>query len=194
MRLLIIGAPGAGKGTQSAAISAHYGIPSISTGAIFRDIVKSGTPMGEQIGALISEGNFVPDELTSQIVFERLSQPDCVNGFLLDGYPRTKPQVVALKKFLNDQGQHVDAVLYLHVPRETLIQRLTERAKIDGRTDDTAAVITKRQDIYEAETRPLLDYYRNERKYLVEVDGVGPLAEVQKRIFDSLDSFLANKK
>lgn len=193
MRLLIIGAPGAGKGTQSAAISEHYGIPSISTGEILRTIVKSGSALGDEIGALISKGQFVPDDLMTQIVEDRLSQPDAAHGFLLDGYPRTQAQVISLKKFLNDQGHHVDAVLHLAVPRELLIQRLSERAVKEGRADDTPEIIAKRQDIYEAETKPLLDYYRNVRHYLVEVDGVGPLAEVQKRIFDSLDSFLEGR-
>lgn len=189
MRLLIMGAPGAGKGTQANGIAKRYDIPTISTGEIFRSEVRNRTTLGRKIDYLIQNGQFVPDDVTNEIVANRLAQPDCGHGFLLDGYPRTKDQVRVLDAELAERNTPIDAVIALRVPREDVISRLLKRAEIEGRADDTAEVIGKRMDIYEAWTTPVMAHYRDQGK-LLPINGVGSVEEVQKRIFDALDSFL----
>lgn len=186
-----MGAPGAGKGTQAKGIAAHYDIPAISTGDIFRSNVSAGTPLGRQVAAILSRGDFVPDELTEQIVADRLAQPDATTGgFLLDGFPRTLHQVAALDKTLAARGQTLDAVLSLVVDPEDLIARLLRRAEIEGRADDNETTIRHRMDVYTGDTRPLLNDYRG-RGLLVEVDGNGTIAEVGARLVAALDEYLA---
>ncbi len=185
MRLIIMGAPGAGKGTQAPSIATHYGIPAISTGDIFRANVKQKTPLGLKVEAIMAAGDYVPDELTEQIVADRLDQDDAQSGFLLDGFPRTLHQVGALDDYLAEHGHQLDAVLSLTVDTEALIQRLLKRAQIEGRADDSEETIRHRMDVYQQDTSPLIDDYRD-RGLLIEVDGDGQIAEVSERIFAAL--------
>ena len=184
-RLLIVGPQGSGKGTQGVRIAEAFGIPVISTGDIFRANIAGGTELGSRVQAIIEAGELVPDELTSEIVRDRLSQPDAANGFLLDGYPRNTAQVGHLDEFLAEKGETLDAVIVLDVPREESIQRLTLRAQEQGRTDDTADVIARRLDIYDRETAPILSVY-GERGIVDTVDGVGSLDEITERVLSAL--------
>jgi len=185
-RLLIVGPQGSGKGTQGVRIAEAYGIPAISTGDMFRAAVKSGSELGTKVTEIIEAGNLVPDELTSAVVRDRLSQTDAEGGFLLDGYPRNLGQVADLDAFLGGRGEKLDAVIELVVPREESIERLTLRAKEQGRTDDTEQVIENRLAIYERETAPILDVYRAQGIAL-EVDGVGSLDEITARVIAALE-------
>ncbi len=184
-RLLIIGPQGSGKGTQGQRIADAFGIPAVSTGDVFRANVKDGTPLGLQVKAIIDAGDLVPDELTSAIVRDRLAQDDAAAGFLLDGYPRNLGQVGDLDSFLDERGEPLTGVIELSVPRDVSIQRLSLRAAEQGRTDDNAESIAKRLSIYESETAPILDVYR-ERGVVDAVDGVGTLDEVFERIVTAL--------
>ena len=186
-RLLIVGPQGSGKGTQGVVIAESFGIPVVSTGDVFRANVSQGTPLGQQVKAIIEAGDLVPDALTSEIVRDRLSQPDAAGGFLLDGYPRNLGQVGDLDAFLADRGEQLDAVIELQVPRAESIDRLTRRAFEQGRTDDTEEVIANRLAIYERETAPILDVYR-ERGILDAIDGVGSLDEITARIIAALEA------
>lgn len=184
-RLLIVGPQGSGKGTQGVRIADAFGVPAISTGDMFRAAVAAGSDLGNQVKALIEAGNLVPDELTSAVVAERLGQDDAANGFLLDGYPRNLGQVADLDAFLAARDEKIDAVIELNVPREESISRLTQRAREQGRTDDTEEVIANRLGIYERETAPILDVYR-ERDVVDTIDGVGTLDEITERIVAAL--------
>src|SRR5829696_5862297 len=172
MRLLIMGPPGAGKGTQAQRISEHYRIPAISTG---------DTPLARQLHAIMESGAYVSDEITIAIVAERLNEHDCAGGFLLDGYPRTLQQVKALDDFLAADGRELDAVIALLADVDELVTRLLRRAQIQGRADDTVDTIRRRLAIYGNETEPLLEVYR-ERGLLIEVDGLGSIDEVSARL------------
>lgn len=185
MRMLIMGPPGAGKGTQGKKIAEEFGIPEISTGAIFRSNVANQTELGKIVSAIMNKGELVPDSVTVDLVADRLGQPDTEPGFLLDGFPRTIPQAEALDTILKDLGVELDAVLSLVVDGETLIQRMLKRAEIEGRADDNEETIRRRFEVYTAETEPLLALYR-ERGILVEVDGLGDVDEVLKRILAAL--------
>jgi adenylate kinase len=185
-RLLIVGPQGSGKGTQGVRIADAFGIPAISTGDMFRAAVSSGTQLGTQVREIIQAGDLVPDELTSAVVRDRLSQADAADGFLLDGYPRNLGQVGHLDAFLRGRGEQLDAVIELVVPREESIERLTRRAQEQGRTDDTEQVIANRLAIYERETAPILDVYR-ERDIVLEIDGVGTLDEITDRVIGALE-------
>ena len=184
-RLLIIGPQGSGKGTQGERIAQTFRIPAVSTGDVFRANVKEGTPLGLQVKAIIDAGDLVPDELTGAIVRDRLAQDDAAAGFLLDGYPRNLGQVSDLDAFLDERGEPLTAVIELSVPRDVSIQRLSLRAAEQGRADDNAESIAKRLSIYESETAPILEVYR-ERGIADAVDGVGTLDEVFERIVIAL--------
>lgn len=184
-RLLIIGPQGSGKGTQGARVAEAFRIPAISTGDVFRANVKEGTPLGQQVQAIIAAGDLVPDELTGAIVRDRLSQDDAAGGFLLDGYPRNIGQVGDLDAFLDERDEPLTGVIELSVPREESIRRIAQRAAEQGRSDDNDESIAKRLSIYESETAPILDVYR-ERGVAFEVDGVGTLDEVFERIITAL--------
>ncbi|OJV98138.1 MAG: adenylate kinase [Microbacterium sp. 67-17] len=184
-RLLIVGPQGSGKGTQGVRLGEALSIPVISTGDVFRANVSAGTPLGQQVKAIIEAGDLVPDSLTSEIVRDRLTQDDASNGFLLDGYPRNLGQVGDLDAFLEGRGQALDAVIELSVPRDESIARLSQRAIEQGRTDDTEEVIANRLAIYERETAPILDVYR-ERGIVDAIDGVGSLDEIADRIAAAL--------
>ncbi|MDQ1205678.1 adenylate kinase [Microbacterium sp. SORGH_AS_0862] len=184
-RLLIVGPQGSGKGTQGVRIAEAFGVPAVSTGDVFRANISEGTALGQQVQAIIAAGNLVPDELTSAVVRDRLAQDDAAPGFLLDGYPRNLGQVGDLDAFLEERGESLDAVIELDVPRDESIARLTKRAAEQGRTDDTAEVIAHRLSIYENETAPILDVYR-ERGLVVAIDGIGSLDVITERILTAL--------
>jgi adenylate kinase len=192
MRLLILGPPGAGKGTQAARLAAHYGIPAISTGDIFRSNIAEQTPLGVQVKAIVDAGDYVPDSITNDLVRERLAQPDTAPGFLLDGFPRTKAQVAELDDMLAARGQQLDHVIELAVDGDVVVERLLERAATEGRSDDTEDVIRNRQKIYSDETAPLVDIY-GRRGLLVRVDGLGPVDAVADRVVAALDAAHAGR-
>jgi len=158
-RLLIVGPQGSGKGTQGIRVAEALGIPVVSTGDIFRANIKEGTELGQKVTAILDAGDLVPDELTSEIVRDRLSQDDAQGGFLLDGYPRNTAQVHHLDSFLGENDAALDAVILLDVPRDESIARLSLRAVEQGRSDDTDEAIAHRLDIYEHETAPIVSLY-----------------------------------
>lgn len=186
VRLLIVGPQGSGKGTQGVRIAEAFGIPAISTGDVFRAAVADDSDLGRQVKAIIEAGDLVPDELTSAVVRERLSQPDARGGFLLDGYPRNLSQVRDLDAFLEGRGEELDAIIELSVPRDESISRISLRAKEQGRSDDTEEVIANRLSIYERETAPILDVYR-ERGIVDVIDGLGSLDEITERVIAALE-------
>lgn len=186
MRLLIMGPPGAGKGTQASRIAAHYGIPAISTGDIFRAMKTADTPLAQQVRDIMASGGYVSDDITNAIVAERLAQVDCHPGFLLDGYPRTTAQVETLDDFLAGRQERLDAVISLVADEDEVVERLMKRAQTDGRADDNEETVRVRQQVYAEQTAPLLDLFRA-RQLLVEVDGLGPVPEVSERLFAALD-------
>jgi adenylate kinase len=187
MRLLIMGPPGAGKGTQAHRIAEHYEIPPVSTGDIFRAMKTADTPLARQLRTIMDTGGYVSDEITNAIVAERLNQSDCDGGFILDGYPRTLQQVETLDDILAGSGKKLDAVISLIADVDEVVDRLLRRAQIEGRSDDTADTIRRRQAIYAQETEPLLEVYRA-RGLLVEVDGLGAIDEVSARLLAALDA------
>ncbi|RYB93331.1 adenylate kinase [Nocardioides oleivorans] len=186
MRLILMGPPGAGKGTQARFVAEHFGVPAISTGDIFRANVSDGTPLGVEAQRYMDAGEYVPDEVTNKMVRNRIDEPDAEPGFLLDGYPRTLAQVTELDGMIGFTGHRLDAVVVLTVDPEELVQRLLQRAQTDGRADDTEDVVRRRQEVYSEQTAPLIEVYR-ERGILVEVDGMGEVDEVTQRVFDALD-------
>ncbi|MFL6108236.1 MAG: adenylate kinase [Marmoricola sp.] len=185
MRLILMGPPGAGKGTQAKVVAEHFGIPAISTGDIFRFNVSEGTDLGKKAQEYMDAGEYVPDEITNLMVRNRIDERDAEPGFLLDGYPRTLQQVEELDGMISFTGHKLDAVVVLTVNSEELVQRLLQRAKTEGRADDTEDVIRRRQEVYAEQTEPLIDVYRS-RGLLIEVDGLGEIDEVTERIFGAL--------
>jgi adenylate kinase len=184
-RLLLIGTPGAGKGTQAQRLSETFGIPAISTGDIFRHNVKNETELGKLAKAYMDRGEYVPDSLTNDLVRDRLSQADATDGFLLDGYPRTADQVAELDDILAEKSQHLDAVVMLAADVDEVVRRLLNRAIEQGRADDTEEVIRHRLDVYEEQTAPLISVYAA-RDLVITVDGLGEVADVTNRIVDAL--------
>jgi adenylate kinase len=185
MRLILMGPPGAGKGTQAKIISHHYGVPAISTGDIFRANVAGRTELGLEAQRYMDAGEYVPDEVTNGMVRDRLAEDDTEPGFLLDGYPRTLAQVEELDSMLEAHGSSLDAAVALTADLEELVSRLLQRAQVEGRPDDTEEVIRRRQELYEEQTAPLIAVYRD-RGVLVDVDGMGEVDEVTERILAEL--------
>lgn len=186
-KFFIVGPPGAGKGTQAARISEKYGVVAISTGDIFRANIKGQTELGKKVQEIISAGGLVPDSLTNDIVADRLQADDAKSGFLLDGYPRTVEQVHALDGMLD--GDKLNAVILLEADADEVVARLLKRAEIEGRADDTEEVIRHRQNVYEEQTKPMIELFE-ERELLVKIDGLGSVDEVSERIFSALDEKL----
>ncbi|MGH3759058.1 adenylate kinase [Actinophytocola sp.] len=178
-RLVLVGPPGAGKGTQATALSEKLGISHISTGELFRAHIGNETELGKRVKQYLDGGDLVPDEITNKMVAERLAEPDSDNGFLLDGFPRNVGQAEMLSKVLAESDKKLDAVVQLQVDEDVVVERLLAR----GRADDNEEVIRNRQQVYRAETAPLLDYYRD---ILVTVDGVGGVDEITNRVLSAL--------
>jgi adenylate kinase len=179
VRLVLVGPPGAGKGTQATVLSEKLGIPHISTGDLFRAHIGQQTELGREVQRYLDSGRLVPDEVTNEMVRERLAEPDAEHGFLLDGFPRNVAQAGVLGKLLAEKGHELDYVLEFRVPEDKLIERLLAR----GRSDDTEDVIRRRQEIYRSETAPILAYYRDA---VVSVDAVGTVEEVSRRALAAL--------
>ena len=186
-RLLIVGPPGAGKGTQSVRLTTAFGIPAIATGDIFRANIKNQTKLGKQVSAIITAGDYVPDSLTNDLIASRLKEEDCTSGFLLDGYPRTVNQLRFLDEMLATEGTALDAVIQLVADQDEIVSRLLKRAHEEGREDDTAETIRHRQELYLRETSPLIADYK-QRGLVVEVDALGGVDEVAERITAALTS------
>lgn len=186
-RFLLIGPPGAGKGTQAAKLAEAYGIPAISTGDIFRYNVKNETELGKLAKSYMDRGEYVPDSVTNDLVRDRLNHEDAKSGFLLDGYPRTGEQVTELDSILEAQDLALDAVIQLTADTDEVVRRLLNRALEQGRADDTEEVIRRRLEVYEAETAPLISVYAS-RGLVVMVDGLGAIDEVTGRIIEALDA------
>jgi adenylate kinase len=185
MRAILLGPPGAGKGTQAARLATHFGIPAISTGDIFRANVKGGTELGLEAQQFMDAGKLVPDSVTNAMVADRLSQPDAAVGFLLDGYPRNTEQAVELDAMLAALETHLDRAIELTANFDEVTERLLKRAQIEGRADDTEEVIRTRLEIYATSTAPLTAFYAG-RGLLVQVDGLGEIDEVTARIIAAL--------
>jgi len=184
-RLLLIGPPGAGKGTQAVELSSAFGIPAISTGDIFRHNVKNETELGLKAKAFMDAGDNVPDSLTNDLITDRLEDPDCAEGFLLDGYPRTPDQVRHLDDFLANHNAALDVVVQLVADPDVVVERLRLRAIDQGRSDDDESVVRHRLDVYQEQTAPLIDIF-TARGAVVVIDGIGEISEVTGRIMSAL--------
>ena len=187
MRLVLLGPPGAGKGTQAARLAERYGIPAISTGDIFRANIKGQTELGKKVQEYTSVGALVPDEITNAMVRDRLSSDDVAEGFLLDGYPRNPDQAVVLETMLGEFGVGLDAVVEITADSDEVTRRLLKRAEIEGREDDTEDVIRERLKVYAQSTAPLTAFYHGQER-LLQVDGLGEVDDVTSRIVDALDA------
>lgn len=185
MRIVLMGPPGAGKGTQAVVVAEQLGVPHISTGEIFRSHLSQGTPLGIAAGMYMDRGNYVPDRITNAMVRNRLAQPDAADGFLLDGYPRTLDQVAVLDEMLADLGLKLDHVVELTVDTEEVVARLLKRAQEQGRADDTEEVIRRRMEVYREQTEPLTRVYADQG-LLVRVDGMGSIEQVRDRVLASI--------
>lgn len=181
MRLLFVGPPGAGKGTQASRVAGQLGVPHISTGEMFREQAGTGTDLGQQVKAIMAAGEYVPDELTVAMLEQRLAQPDANSGFILDGFPRTSGQVAALDGLIGEDG--LDRVVVLEVDDEELVRRLLTR----GRGDDTEETIRNRFRVFHDQTAPLLEIYGG-RGLLISVDGMGDIDDVTGRILTTLNA------
>ncbi|WP_104083768.1 adenylate kinase [Cryobacterium sp. Y11] len=184
-RLLLIGPPGAGKGTQATRLALAFDVPAISTGDIFRYNVTNNTPLGARVKSFMDAGAYVPDSLTNAIVADRLEEADAATGFLLDGYPRTTDQVAELDRMLLAGGNQLDVVVLITADTEEVVARLLKRAAEQGRADDTADVIRHRLDVYAEQTAPLIDVY-SARGLVVTIDGLGTVEAVTDRILAAL--------
>jgi adenylate kinase len=181
MNLILLGPPGAGKGTQGHRLSKRYNIPEISTGDMLRSAVHKGTPLGREAKSYMDRGALVPDEIMIGIIRERLAQDDTERGFILDGFPRTVAQAEALARLSEEQQRPIEHVISIEVPQEELLQRLAGRRQVEGRQDDTDEAIRYRLEVYARETAPLIDYYR--RQGLLRcVVGVGTIDEIFRRV------------
>ena len=189
-RMVLLGPPGAGKGTQAARIGERLGIPAISTGDIFRAHVAGSTELGQRARAYMDKGEYVPDSVTNAMVADRLAEDDAASGFLLDGYPRTAAQVDALDDMLSERGEALDVVVEITADADAVVERLLGRAAEQGRADDTEPVIRRRLEVYAEATAPLAAIYEG-RGLLLRVDGMGGIDEVTDRIMAALAARLS---
>ena len=187
MRILLLGPPGSGKGTQGKLLSERLGVPAISTGDILRQAVKEGTPLGRQAQAIMASGELVPDEVIVGLIRERIAQRDARDGFILDGFPRTVPQAEALETMLSGNGDALSAVLNFSVPEPELVDRMLQRARAESREDDRAETIRERLRVYREKTEPLIGYYRK-KDLVADVPGVGTIPEITARVDNALMS------
>ncbi|WP_084074818.1 adenylate kinase [Demequina sp. NBRC 110052] len=187
MRAVLLGPPGAGKGTQAVRLSERWSIPAISTGDIFRANVKGATELGRRAQEFMNAGALVPDEITNAMVRDRLAQDDTGEGFLLDGYPRNPDQAIELDSMLADMGIELDAAIEITADMDEVTARLLKRAEIEGRADDTEPVIRKRLEVYATSTAPLTAFYEG-RGVLVQVDGLGAVDEVTDRLVAAVEN------
>jgi adenylate kinase len=187
MRLVLLGPPGAGKGTQAVAVSEILGVPAISTGDIFRANVSQDTPLGKEAKKYMDAGDYVPDSVTNAMVRDRVAQADCAGGFLLDGYPRTVAQVAELDDMLAEGGQRLDVVVELVADPEEVVRRLLARGQAQGRSDDAEDVVRRRLEVFQEQTAPLAAVY-SQRGLLRKVDGLGPVEDVTARLLAALPS------
>jgi adenylate kinase len=185
LNLLILGPQGAGKGTQAKRVAADYAIPHISTGDMFREAIAAGTELGRQVAPILASGALVPDAITVALIQERLGNPDALDGFILDGFPRNEPQAVALDEMLARIGRRLDAILFLALPDDVATERMLKRAAEENRPDDTPEVIAKRLETYHAETEPIVEHYRTTGR-LVPVHAERTIPEVYAEIQDAL--------
>jgi adenylate kinase len=185
MRVIFLGPPGSGKGTQAKLLSQRLGIPAISTGEILRAAVREGTPLGLQAKAVMEAGELVSDDLMIALIRDRIGIPDASAGFILDGFPRTVEQAAALERLLAGNGQALSAVVNLSVPEAVLVDRLHGRSKDEGRSDDRPETILERLRVYHQKTEPLVGYYRG-KGLLADVDGMGDIAEIAEKIDQAL--------
>ena len=198
MRLILLGPPGAGKGTQAQRLAANYGIVQLSTGEMLRKAVKSATPIGRKVQDIIARGRLAPDSLVVGIVGQRIAEPDARNGFILDGFPRTVPQAAALDRMLAGKGLSLDAVIELRVNEEALLKRIESRvAEMTARgealrDDDNPEVLRTRLKAYREETAPLIAHYR-QQGVLRTINGMAPIAEVTEAIDQSLSASTAGR-
>ena len=187
MRVVFLGPPGSGKGTQAKLLASRLGVPAISTGEILRAAVVERRPLGLQAKAVMDTGELVSDELMVALIRDRTQQGDAREGFILDGFPRTLAQAAALETMLSETGQALSGVLNLSVPEPLLVDRMAGRAAAESRSDDAPATVRERLRVYREKTAPLVDYYR-QRDLLADVDGVGTIEEVSERIDQALRS------
>lgn len=188
MRILLLGAPGSGKGTQARQLAERLSIPAISTGDILRDAVRRGTPLGRQVQAVMERGDLVSDATMIELIRERLAAPDAGKGFILDGFPRTVAQALALEKQLGGNEEGVAAVINLSVPEAVLVERLRGRSGTENRADDRPEAVHERLRVYREKTEPLVQFFRD-RGVLADVDGEGEVSEVARRIDQALGAF-----
>jgi len=181
VRIILLGGPGAGKGTQAAKLKEYYGVPHVSTGEILREARASGSELGKKAAESMDAGKLLSDDIILGIIDERLNMPSMKNGFLLDGFPRTIPQAEGLDRLLKVRDISLDSVVSIEVPDETVIKRLLKRAEIEGRTDDNRETIQERLRVYYSQTEPLKNYYKK-RGILKSVDGLGTIDEIFDRI------------
>ena len=181
MRAIFLGPPGSGKGTQAKLLAQRMDVPAISTGDMLREAVRLGTPLGRRAKSIIEAGELVPDDVVIGLIRERISLPDAREGFLLDGFPRTIEQAVALDRLLEGNGEALDAVINLLVPEGTLVERMVGRAAVEGRPDDRPETVRERLRVYREKTAPLVDYY-GARGARIDVDGSGSIEEVSGRV------------
>jgi len=186
MRIVLLGPPGSGKGTQAALLKERLAVPHISTGDLLRAAVKAGTPLGLKAKAAMDAGDLVSDELVLGLIEERLGEADIANGYILDGFPRNLLQAQALDQLLTRLGQPVDKALELKVDEDQIVQRLARRAAEEGRSDDTEEVVRNRLAVYHQQTAPVSGHYRQHR-VLTQVDGIGSIDEINQRLIDALD-------
>lgn len=185
MKLVLLGGPGAGKGTQAAKLKDHFGIPHVSTGEVLREARAAGTELGKKAAGYMDAGKLLPDDIILGIVDEKLGSPGMGNGFLFDGFPRTIPQAEGLDRLLEARGMSLDAVVSIEVDDDAIVERLLKRAEIEGRADDNRETIENRLRVYYDQTEPLKDYYRK-KGLLKMVDGMGSIDEVFERIISAM--------